>query len=189
MLEVLSTAAVCDASDNPASAQRTSALHQYPNLAQTLEAEIANSVTHGIGFILSVVAAVALLIVASRGDGLQIAGFAIYAATMVAVYAASTASHVFRAPRLNRFLRMLDQGCIYLFIAGSFTPIAATFLRGGAWWVLLAAMWTIAVAGFISKLVFSHQIECASVIIPLVLGWLPIVGGRALLELVPAGVF
>ncbi len=150
--------------------------------------EIANSITHGLGFLLSIVAAVVLLSAARELDAWRFAACSIYAGTMIAVYASSTASHLFWEPSLNQFLRMLDQGCIYLFIAGSFTPIAATFLQGGNWWVLLAAMWTIAIAGFISKLVLQHRIDCASVIIPLLMGWLPLAGGKAMLELIPSGV-
>ncbi len=150
--------------------------------------EIANSITHGFGLLLSLIAAGVLLRAAGAGDGWQFAACAVYAATMVGVYAASTASHLFWQPRMNHFFRMLDQGCIYLFIAGTFTPIAATFLRGGTWWILLAAMWTIAVAGFVSKLFLRHRIDCASVAIPLLLGWLPLMGGKAMLELIPTPV-
>ncbi len=158
-------------------------------VAGTLNAtEIANSITHGLGFVLSLIAAAVLLSAVQNVDGWRYAAFAIYVGTMVAVYAASTASHLFWQPRLNQFLRMLDQGCIYLFIAGSFTPIAATFLRGGTWWILLAAMWAIAVAGFVSKIFLQHRIDRASVIIPVLLGWMPLMGGKAMLELIPSSV-
>jgi len=157
-------------------------------LAETPEAEIANSITHGLGFVLSLAADAVLIPAAWHEDFWQFLACAIYATTMMAVYAASTASHIVRRPRIKQLFRMLDQGFIYLFIAGSFTPIAAAFLRGGQWTILLTAIWTIAAAGFASKIFFSHRIDSASVIIPLVLGWLPLTGGRALLELVPAPV-
>jgi hemolysin III len=157
-------------------------------LAETPEAEIANSITHGLGFVLSVAAAAVLIPAAWRADLWQFIACAIYATTMIAVYAASTASHLVQRPRIKQLFRVLDQGFIYLFIAGSFTPIAAAFLRGGQWTILLTAIWTIAAAGFASKIFFSHRIDSASVVIPLVLGWLPVTGGRALLELVPAPV-
>lgn len=151
-------------------------------------AEIANSITHGLGFLLSVAAAAVLFNAAHGVSRWQWVALAIYAATMIAVYGASTASHVFWQPRLRHFFRMLDQGCIYLFISGTFTPIAAAFLHGGAWWMLLSAMWIIAVGGFVSKVVFDHRVDRSSVVIPLVLGWLPLMGGTAILELVPVEV-
>jgi hemolysin III len=151
-------------------------------------AEFANAVTHGLGLMLSVVAAAVLLHAAGKVDVWQWTAVVVYATTMVAVYAASTASHVFAQPRARHFFRMLDQGCIYLFIVGTFTPIAAAFLLGGPWWMLLSAMWIIAVAGFLSKVAFNYRVNNSSAAIPLILGWMPLLGGRAMLELVPVEV-
>jgi hemolysin III len=156
--------------------------------AESLSAEIANSVTHGLGFALSLVATVVLWNAARRVGGWQFAACMIYATTMIAVYGASTASHVVWHRRAKFVWRMLDQGCIYLFIAGSFTPVAAAYLHGGLWWLLLGAIWTIAIVSFIAKVFFSHRINSASVAIPIVLGWMPMLGGPALLAAVPSAV-
>ncbi|HTQ40071.1 MAG TPA: hemolysin III family protein [Pirellulales bacterium] len=160
-----------------------------PDLAGSMDTkEIANAMTHAVGLLLSIVAAVVLMHVAAACDFWQRCAVLIYAVTMVAVYAASTASHVFPQPRLRHFFRMLDQGWIYLFIAGTFTPISAAFLRGGSWWVLLGAIWIVALAGFISKVALNHRINNVSTIIPLLLGWMPLLGGRPMLHLVPTEV-
>ena len=151
-------------------------------------AEVANTITHGLGFLLSLVAAVVLIGQAGHTDTWQFTACVVYLATMIAVYGASTASHAFQQPRVNHFFRMLDQGCIYLFIAGTFTPVAAMFLRNGAWWALLAAMWAIAAGGFASKMFLQHRIDCASVAIPALLGWLPLVCGPGIVNRVPAAV-
>src|SRR3954467_3299317 len=90
--------------------------------------EIANAITHGLGLLLSLVAGGVLMSAAGALHGWRFIACAIYSSTMITVYAASTASHLFWRPRVNHFFRMLDQGSIYLFIAGTFTPIAATFL-------------------------------------------------------------
>jgi hemolysin III len=148
-------------------------------------AEIANSITHGAGLLLSVIASVVLLHAAAGVDGWQWWASVIYAATMIAVYAASTASHVFQQLRVRHLFRMIDQGCIYLFITGTFTPIAVAYLRSEPWLLLLATMWTIAIGGFVSKVIFNHRVDRSSAIIPLVLGWMPLVGGPAMLQLVP----
>jgi hemolysin III len=150
-------------------------------------AELANSITHGLGLLLSLIAAPILLTAAWRGDAWQFAACVVYSATMIAVYAASTASHWFCRPWLRHFFRVVDQGCIYLFIAGTATPIIATFLRGGYWWMLPAAMWAVAIGGFISKVWMVHRIDCASVVVPLLLGWMPLLGGTALFDALPAG--
>jgi hemolysin III len=151
-------------------------------------AEFANSITHGLGFLLSLLATAVLMVAARRGNAWQYWACVVYAASMVSVYAASTCSHCFRERRLRHFFRMLDQGCIYLFIAGTFTPIAATFLQGGLWWLLPAAIWTVAIGGFISKVFLVHRIDRASVIVPVLLGWMPLAGGPSLLQVIPAGV-
>src|SRR2546422_316109 len=74
------------------------------NLAQSTEAEIANSITHGLGLLFSVVASIILLTAARDVGAGRFAAYAIYAAAMIAVYAASTASHVVWQPKLRQFL-------------------------------------------------------------------------------------
>ncbi len=107
----------------------TSENSALPLVACTATGEAANFITHGLGLLLSVAASVVLMVAARHGDVWQQLACGIYAGTMVSVYATSTLSHLFREPRRQLFFRMLDQGCIYLFIVGTFTPIAATFLR------------------------------------------------------------
>ena len=125
--------------------------------------EVANTITHGIGLALSVCGGTALLILAPRQQGTWlIAACAIYAASLVAVYAASTLSHAIQRPRLKRFFQIWDQGLIYLLIAGSFTPFALQYLSAGSWWVLLDAMWVVALLGFFAKIILEHRIEAVS---------------------------
>jgi hemolysin III len=148
--------------------------------------ETANSITHGIGFALSVVAATLLLQKAAQThDGWTLAGCGIYAATMVAVYAASTLSHVYRAPEPRRFFRILDQACIYLLIAGTYTPFGLTYCRGGWWWLLLSAMWFVAFLGVLSKTWLRHKVDAASAWTYVLLGWLPVTAAWPIMESVP----
>ena len=148
--------------------------------------ELANSITHGAGLLLSIVGGCALLLAADgRVNGTVFAGCAIYSLTLVALYLASTLSHVFhRSPR-KRLLRMLDQGCIYLLIAGSFTPFALAYLASGGWLLLLATMWVIAIAGFVSKMVWAHRVDSVSMWVYLALGWMPILAARPIVSAVP----
>lgn len=155
---------------------------------RSIPEELANSATHGLGLAASVGAAIILVSAAARhGDAWQIAGCTIYAATLMAVYAASTLSHVFHEPALKHRLRMLDQACIYLLIVGTFTPISLTYFRSGWWWLLFGAMWTLALAGFISKLFFAHRVEGVAIGLYVALGWLPAMAVRPMLPLLPLG--
>ena len=82
---------------------------------------------------------------------------------------------------------MLDQGCIYLLIAGTFTPLALEYLRGGWWWLLMAAMWGIALVGFSSKVLWAHRVEAVSTAAYVCMGWLPAVALKPMIAIVPAG--
>src|SRR5882724_207688 len=108
--------------------------------------EIANRLTHAIGLALSIVGTAMLVyLTADHGDWLQMVGVCVYGATLVALYAASTLSHSFdERPRVRHFFRTADQVCIFLLIAGTFTPISLTYLRDGWWWALFVAIWALA---------------------------------------------
>ncbi|MEX0714737.1 MAG: hemolysin III family protein [Pirellulales bacterium] len=150
--------------------------------------EPINSATHGIGFVLSIAGVVLLLATAADfGDVWQLAACAVYGGSLIAVYAASTLSHLFQAPRLRRLFRIVDQALIFLLIAGTYTPIAFTWLRHGHWWIVLALMWAIASAGFVSKAIFVHRIEGVSTMLHVLMGWLPVVTVKTLIDRAPPG--
>lgn len=134
--------------------------------------EIANQWTHGIGFALSLPAGWWLVRSAlARGNEWLTAGCVIYAVTLSLLYAASTLSHsVHRGIWRHRF-RTLDQVCIFLLIAGSYTPFGMTFLREGWWGVLLVCIWLMAGVGIVLKLFFT-KLYNVSTTFYLLLGWL-----------------
>lgn len=147
-----------------------------------------NAATHALGLACGLAAGVFLgLVAARRGSAWQLAGCAVYAATLVATYAASTLSHVFRGPRLSRAFRIADQALIFLFIAGTYTPVALTYLRGGNWWLLHGVVWGIALAGFVSKVAFEHRVELGAVSVTLyvLLGWVPVLAAPFLWDVLP----
>lgn len=151
-----------------------------------------NAATHGLGWVASVIGALVLMRAAlEHGSAWQVLGCAIYCVTMVGTYAASTLSHVFRRPSVRDFFRMADQALIFLFIAGSFTPLALTWLREGAWWCLTGGMWCVALVGFVSKAVFSHNVHLGNVTTWLYVGvgWLPVLAIWPLYQQLPGGMF
>lgn len=157
--------------------------------ALTPAEEIANTITHGFGFVLSLLgAAVLITSVLPHSDGWRIGACLVYSASLVAVYGMSTLSHSCRTAKWRQFFRSLDQGCIYLLIVGTYTPFSLTYLRSQGWWFLLGAMWFIAIAGFCSKVLFSHRVNAVSIWLYLLLGWMPLVAGFWIVPLVPAAV-
>lgn len=141
---------------------------------RSINDEIANGVTHAIGLAMSVAGgAVFLWHAHSLGDAWYLASSWIYIVSLVLVYAASTLSHVALEPSWKRFFYVVDQGVIYLLIAGSFTPFALVHLRSGWWPGLWIAMWGGAFVGLISKVVLVHRINCITMWSYLLLGWCP----------------
>ncbi|MBI1338082.1 MAG: hemolysin III family protein [Phycisphaera sp.] len=154
------------------------------------EQERMNAVTHGLGLAFGIAGAAIVVVLAARHGGTwQVWGCAIYAATLVAVFATSTLSHMLHRPRLRHMMRTADQAMIFLFIAGSYTPVAMAWLRGGPWWVLHALVWGVALAGFISKALFAHNVRLGrvSTALYLLLGWMPVMAAWPLLTTLPTG--
>jgi hemolysin III len=112
-------------------------------------------------------------------------GCMVYVPSLIAVYAMSTLSHVCTAANLKRIFRMLDQGFIYVLIVGTYTPFSLAFLRTPPWWTFLAVMWTIAMFGFLSKILLAHRIDGVSIWIYVALGWMPVVAAFSLVGVVP----
>jgi hemolysin III len=135
--------------------------------------EFLHSLTHGLGIVLSLAGASALVaLAASRGDVFRVTGCAVYGITLIGVYTASTLSHLYFRPQLNRLFRALDQGFIYLLIVGTYTPLAVAYLRTPGWILFSILLWVIALYGFISKVCFKRGIDGESVWLYLVLGWM-----------------
>jgi hemolysin III len=148
--------------------------------------EVANTITHGVGFLLSLLGVVVLAIwVFREGDAWRVLGCTIYASSLVTVYAMSTLSHSCSSPNLKRFFQIADQAFIYVLIVATYTPFSLAFLRTGLWWLFLAVMWTIAISGFLSKILLAHRVDAVAIWIYIVLGWMPVVAASSLVGLVP----
>jgi hemolysin III len=156
--------------------------------SRSLAEEIVNSVTHGIGLMLSLAGGLILLSrVLSQPDMWRLLGCGVFAAALVAVYAASTLSHAVALPAWRRAFRIVDQSCIYLLIVGTYTPFALEYLRFGWWWLFFLLMWTAALAGFLSKLLLLHRIDAVTIWSYVLLGWLPVIPAWVYLDIVPWG--
>jgi hemolysin III len=147
--------------------------------------ETVNMLTHGFGLLLSLAGTIVLVQTAeARGNALQALGCWVYGTTLVALYGASTLSHSFENVRLRTFFRMADQVCIFLLIAGTFTPFALTYLLEGWLWSLLITMWGFAIVGIFFK-VFFRRIRNVATSAYVVMGWIPIVAIEPLSQRLP----
>ena len=156
-----------------------------PARLQTHGEEIANSVSHGIGF-LAALAVTPLLVVAAIPHGAgSIVGVSIFAATMAALYLASTLYHAVPSARAKRVFRVLDHGAIFLLIAGTYTPFTLGILRGGWGWALFGAIWGLALAGAIFKAVVAFRYPVISTAIYVAMGWLMLIAVQPLWQRMP----
>jgi hemolysin III len=153
--------------------------------------ELANTLTHGLGLVLSVAGLATLVTAASgRGDAWSITATAIFGTTLVLLYTASTLYHSFRDERWKRLLRKFDHAAIFLLIAGTYTPFLLVNLRGPWGWSLFGVIWGLAVAGVAVKFWFTGRFRILSTLLYLGMGWLVVIALRPMLQAVtPAGLW
>ena len=134
--------------------------------------EVANSVTHGLGIVLALVATPFLIMRALEdGGGIFLFAAIVYLATMIVEYTMSTLYHAFTNDRAKRVFKVLDHSCIYLFIAGSYTPFCLITLSadGGMW--LCVFVWAVALAGVACEAFWVFRPRWISAALYLLLGW------------------
>ncbi|MBL7993893.1 hemolysin III family protein [bacterium] len=154
----------------------------------TIGEEIANSITHGIGAALSIAGLVILVVMAAlHGDAWHIVSCAIYGASMIMLYTASTLYHSFQNPNIKHAMRILDHSSIYLLIAGTYTPFTLISLRGPWGWSLFGVVWGLALTGIIFKLYFTGRFNKASTIIYVLMGWIAVIAIKPMIDIIPFG--
>lgn len=159
-------------------------------MAQRLHSEeIANVVTHGIGALLAVGGGAVLVTLAAIHAGArEIVSAAVFSATLVLLYVASTLYHAATDPETRARLKVLDHCAIFLLIAGTYTPFTVAAIRGGWGWSLFGVIWGMAVAGVIFKLFFTGRFRVLSTAMYIGMGWLVLVALVPLVQsLTPAG--
>lgn len=153
---------------------------------QSFREEVANAISHGLGLVVALAAAPYLLAQSwNGGDALAFTGVAVFLLTLVLVYAASILYHSAPVGRAKRVYRTLDQGAIFLFVAGTYTPFALGVLRGGIGWSLLVAAWSTAAAGLVLLGAGLLRRSFAINTLYLAMGWLGLFVLRPLWERVP----
>jgi hemolysin III len=139
-----------------------------------------------VAALVAAVPAGVLLVAGARAGAPRVAA-AVYAASLVILYAASSAYHrLARTHRSQRLLRRLDHSSIYLLIAGSYTPVVAVVLEG--WWrvALLVAVWTAAIVGVVLKLAWFESVPIVGAGLYIVMGWAAVAVAPSIAAAVPA---
>lgn len=141
-----------------------------------------NAYTHLVGTLLALAGAVVLIVLgAMKQDVWKIVSFAIYGASLVILYSASTLYHSTRG-RLKAFFRKVDHTAIYLLIAGSYTPFTLVTLRGPWGWWLFSVIWVLALLGILQEFWLGKRTRVLSLIIYILMGWIALVAVMPLVD-------
>ncbi len=139
----------------------------------TIGEEIFNSITHGIGTLLSIAALVLLIVFAvGRGDVWHIVSFSIYGSTLVLLYLASTLYHSFTREKVKNLFARFDHAAIFLLIAGTYTPFLLTVIRGPLGWTLFGIIWGVAITGVVIRSIYLTRFRKFMVGLYLAMGWM-----------------
>ncbi|MFT3794167.1 PAQR family membrane homeostasis protein TrhA [Flavobacterium sp.] len=148
--------------------------------------EFLNVLTHGTGLLLSIAALATLVwFSALNGTPMQLIASVVFGLSLTLLYSASTIYHAMTKLRWKRLFQTVDHLCIYLLIAGTYTPVALLGLKGVWGWVIFGLIWIFAVMGFIFKLSPLRRYEKISLALYLVMGWLIVVALKPLLQSMP----
>jgi hemolysin III len=146
--------------------------------------ERANALTHAFGVLLSVIGLFGLAAqLPLYPEPRQVVGAGIYGISLVSLYIASTLCHIATAApsaRVRRIALTLDYACIYLVIAGTYTPFLLTAVQGMTGTVLLAVVWALGLAGILWETLGRRRSERLACAFYLGLGWLVVVVARPL---------
>jgi hemolysin III len=139
----------------------------------TLREEIVNSITHGIGMLLSITALVVLVVFAAlKGDAWHVVSYSIFGSTLVLLYTSSTLYHSMTKEKIKNLFARFDHSAIFLLIAGTYTPYLLTVLRGTVGWVLFGIIWGVAFAGIVIRSIFLTRFRKLMIVLYLLMGWM-----------------
>ena len=157
---------------------------------QTIIEELANSFTHGFGFILSIIGFIILISISIQsGDIWRLSSYIIYGISLTMLYLFSTIYHSVRSSRIKSIFRRIDHSAIYLLIAGTYTPVILISLR--TTWVvfLLPVIWIMAIIGIYIKSFNIDKYEKLSLFFYIFMGWLSLIAIKPLINSVPIETF
>ncbi len=154
---------------------------------QTVDEEIANSISHGFGFIGTLVLTPVLIIFAARdGNATSIVAASVFGATMILTYLMSTLYHALPNGRAKRVFNILDHSSIFGLIAGTYTPFTLVVLSGGWGWSMFGLIWGLALAGIIYKAVSKKKRPILSTSIYVAMSWLLLIAIKPLWNELPS---
>lgn len=156
--------------------------------AYTLGEEIANSLTHALGAVLAIAGlAVLVAFAALAGNTAAVVSCAVYGATLILLYTASTLYHAIPQPGAKRVLRLIDHSAIFLLIAGTYTPFMLVSLQGALGTGLCVLIWSLAVAGIAAQGRLIAKAKWVNALLYVAMGWVVVLAIKPLAAAVDEG--
>ena len=148
----------------------------------TKEEERANAILHGAGLVMAIAALAIMMVFACLyGNVMHIVTFAVYGSTSVLLYLASTLYHSFPQGKMKDLFEILDHACIFIFIAGAYTPFTLVSIKGTLGWTLFGIIWGIGIVGIVFKIFFVKKFVVLSTLLYIAMGWMAVFAVKPLL--------
>ncbi len=149
----------------------------------SLGEEIFSSVTHGLGTLLALGGTAVMIVCAAiYGDAWTVVGSAVFGASLIILYCMSTLYHAISTPKAKSFFRIMDHNTIFFLIAGTYTPITISIMRGWIGWVLFGIVWGAAIIGIVLNSIDLEKFRKPSVVCYIAMGWVIIIAIHPLLN-------
>lgn len=157
---------------------------QRSDLCESHAEEVANTISHGIGAVLSAIGLAVMIYLAAPLSAWHVVSVSVFGGSLVLLYAASAMYHYVTSHGKKRVLQIIDHALIFVLIAGSYTPWLLVNLRGAWGWSLLGVVWGIALAGIILKAFFLPRFDRLGTVLYVVMGWLICVAFRPMIQVI-----
>ncbi len=142
----------------------------------TVGEEIFNSVTHGVGTVLSLMGLGAIVTIAAyESDWVGVLSASLFGFGMVLLYCMSTLYHAFTPPKVKKFFRIMDHCSIFVLISATYTPFLLVLLRDNQRaLIIFFVLWGCTVAGILLQIFALKRFEKLSLILYVIMGWMAV---------------
>ena len=150
---------------------------------QTRKEEVLNSISHGVGVVLAIVAAPFLIYYAAHhGNALTVTGASVFITSAILLYFSSTLFHGLRDGKAKDVFQVFDHVAIFILIAGTYTPFTVGILQGTFGWFMLTLIWIVAFAGITLRFWLGKSNMKIFVAFYLAMGWMIFIGIKPLID-------
>ncbi len=157
---------------------------------ESIEEEVVNASSHGIGTLFSIYALIILILHAiHQQDKYKLISSVIFGVALILTYSVSTLYHIIQEPHIKRLLKMCDHMTVYLLIAGTYTPFTLVTLYVNWGNSLFIITWGLAISGILFSYFCRGGYEVLSLIIYLFMGWIGLIAIEPLYHALPLSGF